>query len=63
MWVSAVAEDVVVRSAKVMMFERRAVKGVNKPGPERSGGVQLAEVTKQDKKKEGERRQRSTTTR
>ena len=29
--------------------ERRVAKGVNEPGPERSGGVQLAEVTKQDK--------------
>ena len=32
--------------------ERRAGKGVNnKPGPERSGGVQLAELTKQGKLK------------
>ena len=35
-----------------------AVKGVNKPGPERSGGVQLAGITKQGKKKERKRRRK-----
>lgn len=44
----AVAESVVVFVEKEGV-ERRAAKGVNKAGPERSGGVQLA---KQESRKE-----------
>ena len=49
---SAVAEELVVFVWENCGVERRAGKGVNnKPGPERSGGVQLAEITKQGKLK------------
>ena len=53
----AVAERVVVFVEKEGV-ERRAAKGVNKAGPERSGGVQLAETRKQKREKRKEKREK-----